>query len=404
MERQRSKHFINLQEYAKQVRAGQNGVGTPIYGRSEISVKGADETKATKRITELLRGNIRKGIFNQCSPDQVLDTAIFHERTGLAFINTKVDYSQWFMHAKVLATDGKGRFHHVDSSFVPDSGNFSIISGICLFSAPGVRAIGKNGNSFALTDPGENPIDTKIIDIEIDRRLQPYEAEAVGRLTRVIRGLNKTRTSSIYLSVPNTEYWYYTLDAYEQGFIDGPLMLRWFTEVDQRAQYISNQLRKRVPNPVYFVSPLDSTREFLVDAVSTGKRNLIPKLTDILRRSTLLWKIIIASEIPERFIDFAYQSYTIGYLDVACRENNLMVAVENPEEIKIIDFAQKLLENEDIRRAVNPPTVTCLYPHANVVLNEDPEHGQRKRYLYFMGINGSVLNPLREIMTANLAQ
>lgn len=401
MEKQRSKHFINLQEYAQHVRAGINGIQAPIYGRSRISVKEAGGTKATRRIAELLSGNVRKGIFNQSSSDQVLDTAILHEHTGLAFINTMVGNSQWFMHAKVLSTDGAGRFHHVDSSFVPDSGNFSIISGICLFSAPGVSAVGENGNSFALTDPGENPIDTRITHIDIDRRLQPYEAEAVSRLTKVIGGLNTDRVTKVYLSIPNTEYWYYALDAYEQGFIDGPLMLQWFTEADKRAKYISGQLRKRISSPVDFINPLDSTRKFLVDAVSAGRRNLIPELIDILKESTPLWKVIIASEKPERFVDFAYQSYTMGYLDIANRENNLMVAVENPEEIKIVDFTQKLLEDDEIRGLVNPPTVICLYPHANVVLKEDPEHRQRKRFLYFMGINGSIINPLREIMMAN---
>lgn len=399
--------FIKIQEHLTCDSQPENFV----VGKSPVTICGVDDTKATRRIKESLRRVLGSGILNPAlepinpalSPngERPLRSALIHEFSGTAFINMSLsDGSRYPVHTRLVGVNGEGLAS-------PDKLN--VITGLCLFSATSVKGVEDNGNTFYLTDTYANGgLDRPLVNIKIDQRLQPYEVEAIKRLTKFISELNPAKPIEIGLAIPRLEYWLYALDGYERGCIDQDLMLKWFKTVDQRAEGLTRLLSKRLPDRsrVRVVTPLGPLEELLRDAVASGRRDLFTEAVDNLKSTSPLWRTSIRAvdeladvdpkkEKPiDSFTALNYLSYVMGYLEMVENDDRFLVAVENPEESRIIDRAGAILAKNG-----QPSTIVGLYPHTNLAVRKSP-HNQDKLFLYFYNPNGSHSKALREVAKA----
>lgn len=396
---ERKASFINIQDETVQ-QADTISPDRPIVGKSTLTFCETPRTKSARKVADILRKSTEAGIFQ--SELQPGDLSLIHDLTGIAFVNTATkDSRKWFMHARVLSPNGKGEYQWSNATDIKSANNIKVITGPCLFSASAVQAIDTNGQYHALTDPSSNGHGGEIVEINIDHRIQPYEAESILRLTSVMANINASLPVEIGLNIPREEYWYYALDSYEQGQIDSELLLRWFNDVDKRNKGLMRLMEKRLPNlyRVSTINPLSVTEQFIVDAVQRSQKNLFEPLIEILENTSEAWRHAITQTQPERFLDLCYLSYMVVYLEKAREageDGGIVLAIENPEETKIMDQTKPLLTC-----FANKTTILGVYPHSNITLREEPSEGHGKRFLYFFGVNGSLLHPIREAVRAN---
>lgn len=388
--------FINIRQAATE---GLDSSPKIVIAGSEINFINADTQKTTRRIKAILEACIDRGVLAPTlGGGESLPSALIHTLTGMGFVNLDLaDYGNRFIHARVLAQNSQGKYGWTGAEPITDLPKISVLSGPCLFGASAVRAIDSEGSVHSLADPFSSEISQPIDRIEVNKKLQPYEADAILRLTSVISSLNRDKNVEVNLNIPRIEYWFYALDAYEKGLIGQKTLFTWFNEVEQRAAGIARLITKRLPREFNIVecSPLLPTEAFVRQSISDQRRNLMPGLIEILNHDHV-WAHAIEVTKPSGFQDLSYLGYCIPYLKKSAEPDSLLVVIENPEETTISDQARPLMDG-----FVNDGVFVGLYPHSNVALAEDPDFGGGRRMLYFFNPNGSVLTPLKDVIGMN---
>ncbi|MDO8429542.1 MAG: hypothetical protein Q7S88_02840, partial [Candidatus Daviesbacteria bacterium] len=364
-----------------------------IVGKSEV-VAVEPSTRGARKVIGVLDRLADLGVLQPRS--QEVTRAIVHKANTAIFVELPLSTQRGrFVHTRVLAEDAKGKYGWGDAQNIKEITRCRVLTGLCLFSSSAVTAVSEGGVKYALTNPYVNrEIDQPVIRIDIDQRIQPYEADSVLRLSEMIGCLNPEKVSSVALAVPRIEYWLYAMDAYEKGLIDSGLMLEWFNQVDLRAGRMIDMVTKRIAKPglkINQVDPLGSIALNLVQDVQNDKRGLLPKLVEQLKEKSSL---VSQTEIVS-YSDLSYLSYVLGYLDQLDAETEMLIAVENPEETGILNRIRSL-----IGQVVSGKTIVGLYPHTNLVMSQDPET-VGGRSLYFFDPKSRLRTALREVVRAN---
>lgn len=372
------RHFINIRGIDRGTPL--NGDG-PVFGKSPIEFGEVGETKASRKIAETLRSAQQIGILKPTA--RIGPGRITHSMNGMGFVELNMpDVGRmYYVHTRVLAPDPKGNHQYQVGQQLKtaDKPRIKVISGPCLFSAPSVEATDRAGNVHFLTDPSAlDGIKHPIVDIRIDGRLQPYEVDSILKLTGTMHALDTARKEvAVGLNIPMVEYWFYALDAYQKGLIDGSLLLDWFDQVKKRADGIARLMTARIPSGVSVekISPLDFAAESVRRIVERGKKDIFGNILYVLQATDPDWKKLIDATDPQRFVDLGYLSYTAAHLKTA-QEDTLPVVIENPEEVKIMDRTKELIGG------FAPNAVMLgIFPHSNATLKQEPTNG--KRFLYF---------------------
>lgn len=395
---ERKQHFLQLKDVVGHTNGNGNGIATngrqvPVFGLSPIELSSIIDSKPARRSGELLQRAVDVGIFNP--KVRVTNEAIIHTKNGLAF--TKIvlpNGTSYFTHARVLS-EKKGVSN---TEKVKDVDALKVISGPCLFSAPAVEAKDERGYIHHITDPlSLNSLTRKITSISVDTRIQPYEIDAVLRLSQVISGLNQDKQITIVLNVPRIEYWFYALDLYQRGQIDTQQLTDWFGQINTRAQGLEHLIERRIPNSftVNRINPLKSTDTAILDHLRSKRKNLFENIVDILANSDPVWNDAIGKTTPKTFTELGFLSYPVAHLLTARSGKHLTVVVENPEETKIMDKTEQLMGG-----ILGDSVILGLYPHSNILLKQDSEFGRGKRLLYYYRPE-QTLGEKREIFQAN---
>lgn len=384
--------FLNIREIAQ----GQGNPDSPVFGTSTITFCDSESNKATRRTKEILDRCIQTGILD--ASVQVGNRALVHDLNGMAFVELTVPSGvPYYTQARVLSGENGTKYQYGTSVKLKEVDNFTVISGPCLFSAPSAQAIDKDGKIYSLSDPlSLDSVEQKITDVRVDSNLQPYEIDAILRLTQVISSLNKKKNVTVALNIPRLEYWFYALDLYERGLFEQSALGKWFSEVNKRAAGLENLIQRRLP-PEFNVSkanPLTPVEQRILEGVKNGGEHLFEESVDVLRDNPI-WNYAISREEPKRFSQLGYLSYPMAHLLTIQNKDQMTVVVESPEETKIMDKTLKL-----IKGTVDSATVLGLYPHSNLLIKGNQINGNGKRFLYYYGSQGSSAEK-REIIEAN---
>jgi len=391
MERERI--FLDIREIAQD----QNNPDRPVFGTSTITFCNSESNKATRRTNEILDRCIQTGILDPRA--QIGNRALVHDLNGMAFVELTVPSGvSYYTHARVLSGENGIKYQYGTGAKIQEVNNFTVISGPCLFSAQSAQAKDKDGKIYPLSDPlSLDSVEQKITDITINPNLQPYETDAILRLTQVISSLNKDKNVTVALNVPRLEYWFYALDLYQRGLFEQSVLGKWFSEVNRRAAGLENLIQRRLPTEfkVARVNPLTSVEQTILEGVRDGNERLFENSVDVLRKSDSIWDDIISQEDPKRFSELGYLSYPMAHLLTVQNKDQMTIVVESPEETKIMDKTLKL-----IKGTVDSATVLGLYPHPNLLIKSNPSIGNGKRFMYYYNAHGSS-SERREIFKAN---
>lgn len=313
------------------------------------------------------------------------------------FVEMILGDTSYLVNMRVVQFDGEKHFTNSDfdiQSVAEDiqRERMSIITGVCLFGSNAALGITEKGEQISITDPSEiRDLDPKssgrIISIEVDKRLQPYEADTILRIGGFIQKLNQTDEQRLFVHVPRMEYYLYGVELVRKGAMDPAILNTWFDQVDMRATGLSTLMAKRIPQSINF--GVTTTLQMVEDYMSDTDNLSMDKTVGILQQDDL-WNKLIRTSPPHSFIDIGYLSYQYTYLSLANR--GTAVAVENPEEQSILINTRKVMD-----KVVDRGTIVALYPHPNLLLKEGP-----KKFMYFYpNHNGHLTQALLEINRAN---
>lgn len=385
------RHFINLQNL------NDHEPSALRYGMSPLSFVEAEESSNAQTVQQVLA---RMQEIDVLSPSvQVNGVSLIHEMNGNAFVQMG-SLQRRYVHARFLVPDRSGNYKNGQVDDLPnltERDRLTVISGPCLFSGSSVVAIDSDGGAHYINyPPAIDAIGSPIVKIRTDPGIQPYEADAILRISGLIGELNNTKETSVALNVPRLEYYCYVLDLYSRGLIDREAIEQWFADVDLRAQSMEGMITKRLPRNVRTdtVNPLDAAEEVIRDGIAQGNRYLFPSVYDRLSQSDKIWRQAIKRAKPSGFMDLSRLSYPVAHLLKAQDRDSMVVVVENPEEITIMHETVKLLPG-----IVKGAAIVGLFPHPNVLLKEPTDSIIGKQYLYFY--NGERRAALREVVAAN---
>lgn len=371
-----------------------NGVFTPIsaiadkqselngrehlFGTREVNVALAEQTKSSVKMRVLFDKIKDQGIL---SPDTSFgDNAILHGSTGdPTFVQIGGRERFWYVSAQPIGYDGNAvkreRFNE-ERKF----DQFEIITGICLFGSTSAEGIGENGQTYQLTDPATlSEIREPITTINVDQRIHPYEADSILRLSGFINDAFSHADARLNLHTPRLEYFLYGLALRDQGAFSDTQTKQWFDEVDKRADKVEGMLAKRSRKDVRIVSPLGLAEEY----IRTDSHPTLEGVLENLRQDPL-WQKLLEKNQPQDMLDLTFLSYTYAYLrlsqddsagdEQSDKTNRLLVAVENPEEVRILISTQRNFDIID-----KPTTLLGLYVHPEVLT----DHAAEKQILYY---------------------
>jgi len=388
--RETTAHFIPISQVAE---AGD----TPLqYGSSPLRMVDAGESSSAQLSQQVLGRLQTIGLLS--SDVHVNNTALVHELNGNAFVHANGTADR-FLNARFVLPDGSGGYRYgrdVDVEKITRREKTVVITGTCLFSVNGVKAIDSSGGEHLINNPQAIAgITEPITTITIDQDLQAYEADSILRISSMLKELQLAQGSEIDLCLPRLEYYYYLLDAYENGLVAPETLSTYFAEVDARAERLEVLIKRRLPEGVTIRHnvPLAPTEFPIRDAVQKGERDLFPRVIDTLNQDPLFAKGIKRAK-PKNFVDLARLSYPIGYLSQAGPES-LVIGIENPEEVRIMGEVVKLLPG-NIKNGV----IIGIYPHPKLLVQPEDAIGGRQ-YMYFSKATGRA--PLYEVFRANSA-
>lgn len=390
----RIENFTNLREMQKKA-----GSGEPVgarFAKKRIIFEPIEGSKLATQSAELLQACITSGLFK---PDTFVGknsvTHISKQEIGPAFVELTIGSTTYNVFADLLAPDPRKFIRNADLKNLTDSDKITVISGMCLFSAPATPAKLENGTSVDLCEPGAlEGVTQKILDIDVDPRLQASEMDTILRLTKLISAINPgDKKTELALNIPRVEYYMYILGAFEKGLIEPDTATKWFNLVDERYNRMENLMRKRVPSEFVSanVNPLDGIEGKIRGLVSSDERNVFGKLVNALKAQSLVWKYAIDKVPPKKFGDISNLSYVVAYLMVT-QDCTFPIAIENPEEMPITRNLKNILDGLSIR-------LLMLYPHSNAIPDFEPKNGKINNY--FFPSQENQLGVLREISRLN---
>lgn len=385
-----------------------------LYGRSSLSFPDAGEVKSGRRVSGIL--NSLKSL-NLLSQETTIESqALIHDFTGLTFVRTDLGKltPPRFIHARTVVKDNQGRYgwgngeqlnnsragKPLDQSHPP-----FITSGPCLFSAEATMGITASGNKHRLTDPfgfHEISIDEPIVALDIDTRLQPYEAEAILRLTQSIASIHEGR-AIVGLDLPRVAYKLYLMPFFLDGIISQPLYRQWLEAVDNRTAGIANLIKKRLPTTmdVQIIEPLAPINEFIHQIASSSSHDdgILTAMQEKLIQSDQLWANLLMASPANRFVDLGYLGYPMTHLMAAraIGPDSVLVVIENSDETKIMDITFQALKSGCLRQPHAP--IVGLYPHADVIITDPNASVNDRNHLYFYA--GPLKPMMREVVDSS---
>ena len=391
-----------------------------LFGRSKISSVEVGESKSARKVASILSGLKNLNLLN--SNAEISPKAIIHDFTGLTFVQADLgDYTPArFIHARtIVKTNGNGQYawangeqltqSRLNVGFGSDDLPF-ITSGPCLFSAEAVKGVNRSGKEFSLTDPyaaKEISLDESIVDLKIDERLQPYEAEAILRLTQSIASIHDGQ-AIVGLDLPRVAYKLYLLGYFLEGLIDKDLYKQWLNIVDTRTTFLANLIRRRLPSnmEVNILEPLAPINEFIHELANddhsrANSQTLQTRLTmqKILEQNSPIWANVLQQNESQRFVDLGYMGYAVTHLMVAraTGPNSALVVIESPEETKIMDATFQALKDGCLTEPHAP--IIGLYPHPDVIITNENSMSNGRNFLYFY--RGAISDIMRHVINSS---
>jgi hypothetical protein len=283
-----------------------------------------------------------------------------------------------------------------------------VISGVCLFGASSVTVSAENGRKYHLVDPDEmETIDSPITEIEEKNDRHPYEIEAASRLTGFLNFVN-TKELNVSFHVPRLEYWLYGLQLYEKGLMSNKLLQQWFSTVNKRSERMKDLLRENLPSNAKapdFIEPLSGIEHMLQKDMEEGESPLRRMVEHLYSKDEIWRKILDTSdtlalrekadaqrrrekELPEKrpkyklkselnAFDLTCLSYVVAYAKKLDVSKGLLLALENPEEVKILEQAKQLIRTPDAK------SILGLYPHPNFIVPKEKAFGDKHDLFYY---------------------
>lgn len=382
-------HFIPVEQAA---------IEPLVYGSSPLRIVEVGEVPSAQFVQATLGRLQEIGIF---SPSVRLDTrALIHERNDTAFVRMG-SLNRRNVNARFIIPDGQGGYKNGkdkdDLAKLGEREKITVISGPCLFSASSVVGMDSQGVAHYINyPPAVDAITQPIVEIKTESHIQPYEADAVLRISGFIGELNNAKATIAALNVPRLEYHLYLLDLYAQGLVGRDVVEKWFSDVDARAQRIEGMIVKRLPRHVQVdrVNPLASIEAIVRNGVADGDRGLFEPSLDQLAKSGRIWGQALKRAKPKSFKDLLKLSYPVAHLLKAEDRESTVVVVENPEEIPILRETVMLLPG-----IVKGANVVGLFPHPTTVLRGPEQSVIERQYMYFF--NGERKDAVREVVAAN---
>jgi len=392
-----NKNFIDIRQQQLSALSGQEFV-QPEFGRTKILFETVENSKSAKESSDTLNACIKAGIIRQ---DAVVGiNSLRHESTGTTFVELKTDDKEtaYNVSAKIVAPDPRRFLESGELGKLTDATDFTIISGPCLFSAAGgATAELANGTAIDICNPGAlDSVNAPIKNIQVDRRLQAYEADSILRLSKIMSAVNSNgRNVELALNIPRVEYYFYVLDAYEKGKISSELATKWFDLVDERSQRIEELIKRRVPEDfgVRRLGPLDCIETKVRSTLKAGQKGVFEKTINQLRNQNIMWRFAIDNSCPLNFVDISHLSYIMAYIKMAQDEDKFTIAVENPEETPIYRNVKKLLNGIPIK-------MLLLYPHSNGTPGKPTDQGKANNYFMAPSENNQI-GVLKDVIRLN---
>lgn len=353
----------------------QLGLGPPtgtqaLFGTKPVIFVSPETSRPVRKMEEVVARLIQAQVLPNDA--KIHKPFLIHGNGDPAFVGiSRGELNPWLISCRVM--DYNGSQVATNSSFNPAAiaqkrTTLTIVSGVCLFGATAAEGIGVDGTTFQLTDPlSIGMVNQKIARIKIDPKIHPYEADAVLRITGFVRNMFGERSLKAYFHIPRIEYYLYGLELFSKGVIDRKQLTQLFEAVDRRAAGIENLIRKRqaATHTMETVAPLTDAEDY----IRTASEPDINGIVDLLS-SNPLWGALLRREQPRSFLDINFASYIYAYL--ARGNGQLMVAVENPEEQKILTLTQRHFD------LLVPTAMVGIYVHPNVLVKEG-----NKRFLYY---------------------
>lgn len=313
------------------------------------------------------------------------------------FVEMTLGDTSYLVNLRVVQFDGKKHLTNSDFDIATVSEDIqrervSVITGICLFGSNAAVGITEKGETVSITDPNEiRDVDPQVVgritSLQIDRRLQPYEADTILRIGSFIQRSNLTQACRLSIHIPRLEYYLYGIELVQKGVMDKDVQKDWVEQVDTRTAGLTTLMAKRLPESTDFsvISPLQNLEGHILEPnVPT-----VDELVSVLQRDEL-WRRLTQATPPRSYIDLGYLSYQYAYLSLADRKT--VVAVENPEEQSILINTRKVMD-----KTVSSGTIVALYPHPNLLLKD----GSKKFMYFYPNHNGFLTQALLEVNKAN---
>lgn len=364
---------------------------TPLYGTKEVMFVNAEQVKPGRKMKSVIEGIQQAGVLSQQA--EIGPDALLHGTNGNpTFIRVRVSNAEWYIAANHISFDGtsvkRGKLLPIPD-LIP-----SLLTGVCLFGAYTAEGVTENGNRYQLADP--LTIDTateKVAQLNIDPWLHPYEADSILRLGNFMQSALTKEARTVSYHIPRLEYHLYGLALKERGIIDDKQLEIWRQEVEKRSAGIRHLIERRTQQNIQFTTPLYPAEEYIRIHSDAN----VDTIQSLLREDPLWKKLLDRREQDENagpmtYLDINNTSYVYAYLRLA-NENPFVVAIENPEETRILTHALKNLDLVE-----DPTAITAVYVHPKLLT----QHGASKEWMYFQpNHQQKKLHSLREVVRAN---
>ena len=117
-----------------------------------------------------------------------------------------------------------------------------------------------------------------------------------------------------------------------------------------------------------------------------------------LQQTDPIWNKVLQASPPNTFEHLNYLGYTVAQLQAAQNSTNPVIAIENPEETKIIDSTFKALK---AGCADQPANIIGLFIHPEVVINSNDVVVDNRKVLYFYRDGSQDNSSLKKVIQLN---
>jgi hypothetical protein len=227
-----------------------------------------------------------------------------------------------------------------------------ILFGTCMFRSDTACLVGESGKKFFITSR-LSKVDEKIVDFNFSSGIKLYEDELLTRICAIFKSLFTDSIRYKLKSIlPHAPYYFFILDAYEQGFVSKMIVLRWFEALDLHVEQ-QQQLES-----IYFKSQNPELErhqsEFLAKTPGVLSKYIKKKKkydSDTLKR--ILIRMASSSAIGKKFVKSAIEK-PVSWLQFSDMIYTLSVLESMGEELKekhkmvfcLLDYSEaKLLKN-----------------------------------------------------------